>query len=255
VVRLQWTTLASECARVWFTLRAGGASAPPYDTLNLADHVGDDPDAVAENRRRVAKVLAEKGDVPEDPDEWVWLRQVHGARVVEATDASVSGAEADAVFTTVPDLPLVVLAADCVPIALATTDAVAAVHAGWKGLEAGVIGNAVRALDPDGSRVVEAVIGPSARACHYEFGEADLERLTARFGPHVAQRTLDGRPALDLLAATQIALYEAGVLTMHKQRRECTVHDADRWFSHRRDGVTGRQAMIVTRWKRTPPTP
>jgi YfiH family protein len=255
VLPLQGGPFANDHARVWFTSRRGGVSAPPYDTLNLADHVGDDPDSVAENRRRVAKVLVEKGDAPVDPDDWVWLRQVHGAHVVEASDASVSGAEADAVFTTVPDLPLVVLAADCVPVALATTGAVAAVHAGWKGFEAGVVENAVRALDPDGSRVVDAIIGPCAHACHYEFGEADLERLTARFGEDVAARTLDGRPALDLVAAAKIALYEAGVRVMHAPRRECTVHDADRWFSHRRDGVTGRQAMIVSRWKRTLLTP
>lgn len=236
-----------DTAHVWFTERRGGVSRPPYDTLNLADHVGDDADAVAENRRRVACSIAEVSDVPDDPTRWVWLRQVHGAEIVEASDAGASGAEADAAFTTVANLPLVVLAADCVPVALATADAVAAVHAGWKGLEAGVIVNAVRALSPDGPRVVEAYVGPCVRPCHYEFGATDLERLAARFGEDVVARTLDGRPALDLPAAVDRALREAGVEVVHSDRPACTAHDADRWYSHRRDGTTGRHAMIVVR--------
>jgi YfiH family protein len=236
-----------DTAHVWFTGREGGVSRPPYDSLNVADHVGDDAGAVAENRRRLARLVAgdTDADVPLDPARWVWLRQVHGARVVDAPSAAVSGADADAVHTDVVGLPLVVLAADCVPIALVTRVRVAAVHAGWKGLSAGVVANAVRALDDDAGPVA-AVVGPCAHACHYEFGAADLARLTARFGPDVARRTVDGRPSLDLVGAASVALHEAGVGRVDTAPSSCTIDDP-RWFSHRRDGRTGRQAMVVVK--------
>lgn len=227
-------------AEVTFTTRTGGVSRAPYESLNLADHVGDDPDAVTENRRRVARGIA---GVPDDPERWVWLRQVHGARVVRADDASVSGVDADAVVTTVDGLPLAILVADCVPIALATQHAVGAVHAGWKGLEAGVVANAVSALGPGD---VRALVGPSINACHYAFGEDDLARLAERFGPGVVSRTVDGKPALDLPAAVVAALAEVGVHDV-ATAAPCTADAPDRYFSHRRDGVTGRQAMIVVK--------
>jgi YfiH family protein len=226
-------------ADVVFTDRHGGVSHAPYDSLNLADHVGDDPRAVAENRRRIARRVE---GLPHDPDDWVWLHQVHGSIVVRADDAGVSGADADAVVTTRAGLPLVILVADCVPVALATDRAVGAVHAGWKGLEAGVIANAVSAL---GTGDVRALLGPCINACHYAFGDDDLARLTTRFGPQVASQTVDGHRALDLPAAVVAALDEAGVTDV-KTMTPCTAH-SDSFFSHRRDGPTGRQAMIVVK--------
>ena len=227
-------------ADVTFTTRDGGVSAPPYDSLNLADHVGDDPCAVEENRRRLARRTEH---APDDPTRWVWLRQVHGARVVEADDATVSGAEADAAVTTRAGLPLAILVADCVPVALATERAVGAVHAGWKGLEAGVIANAVRALGPGD---VHALLGPCINPCHYAFGDDELARLVARFGQRVASRTVDGDAALDLPSAVTAALLDAGVADVDRQTA-CTAHSPELFFSHRRDGVTGRQAMIVVK--------
>jgi YfiH family protein len=227
--------------RVVFTDRRDGVSRGPYASCNLGDHVGDDPGAVAENRRALAATLS----LP-DPGGWVWLRQVHGAAVVTVTGAPASGGppEADAAVTTRAGLALVVLTADCAPIALCTPDAVAVVHAGWPGLLAGVVGAAVDALRvAAGGGEVRAVLGPCVHPARYEFGAADLARVVDRFGDAVAARTDGGRPALDIPAAVRIALAERGVNDVDDVG-VCTSASADH-FSHRRDGVTGRQALIA----------
>ncbi len=193
-------------ALVWCTGRAGGGSAAPYDSCNVGDHVGDDPDAVAVNRRRVA---AEAG--LGDPAGWVWMRQVHGAGVHVATEPT--GAEppaVDAAVTAVRGLPLAVLTADCAPLALACDDAVGVVHAGHRGLEHGVIPAAVAQLRAIGSGPVRAYLGPCIHPARYEFGAADLARLVARLGAEVEGRTDDGRPALDIPAAVRVALRGGG---------------------------------------------
>jgi YfiH family protein len=233
-------------AAVSFADRSGGVSRPPYDALNVADHVGDSPVAVSENRRRLAQAVARHDDTPDDPDLWVWPRQVHGATVVRAVDASSGGREADAVVTATVGLPLVVQVADCVPVALVSDDAVAAVHAGWKGLEAGVVANAVEAVRRSDTARVDAWIGPSVWPCHYAFGAADLQRLVQRFGADVAGRTLAGAPALDLPRAVETVLRRTGVQQVARSGC-CTAHDPARWFSHRRDGPTGRHAMVVVK--------
>jgi YfiH family protein len=235
-------------AAVWFTDRNGGVSRPPYDTLNVADHVGDHRSDVAENRRRVACAIVAADRVPDDPDQWVWLRQVHGSTVVRAVDATVHGREGDAAVTRAVGLPLVVQVADCVPIALVSDDAVAAVHAGWKGLEAGVVANAVDVVRGSTAGAVRAWVGPCVMPCHYAFGAADLERLVQRLGTGVAGHTLAGEPALDLPGAVGVALTAAGVDDV-EHSGHCTGHDETRWFSHRRDGPTGRHALVVVkRW-------
>ena len=224
--------------RVVFTDRHGGVSRAPYATRNLGDHVGDDPGAVAENRRALARELELR-----DPDGWVWLRQVHGAGVV-AVDSpqGVAPPEADAAVTTMPGLPLVVLTADCAPIALCAGDAIAVVHAGWPGLLAGVIGIAVERLRAFGSGgAIRAVLGPCVHPARYEFGDADLARLVERFGDAVAARTDDDRPALDIPAAVRVALAERDVTDLDDVG-VCTSASPDH-FSHRRDGLTGRQAL------------
>jgi polyphenol oxidase len=227
-------------ARVAFTDRHGGVSIAPYDTANLGFATGDDPAAVTENRRRVAHEL---GDAP-DARRWAWVRQVHGARVVDV-DAPGGGGDADALVTTGTDISLVVLAADCAPIALVAGGAVAAVHCGWRGLLAGVVDGAVRIVRERGGARVRAVVGPCISPAHYEFGADELEQVTRRLGAAVAGRTETGAPALDLRAGVGVALESAGV-DDHTDVDVCTYASAD-YFSHRRDGVTGRQAMIVTR--------
>jgi hypothetical protein len=214
-------------------------SDPPFDTANLTASAGDAPEAVAENRRRLARAL---GLGP--PDGWWWLRQVHGTHVVHAAGAAPpEPPEADAVVTTEAGLPLVVLTADCAPIALASDSAVGAVHAGWPGLLAGVVEAAVDKLRGLGSGPVRAVLGPCVHPERYEFGADDLARMVDRLGAAVASQTDAQTPALDVPAAVRAALGRAGVDDVDDVD-VCTSASPDH-FSHRRDGTTGRQGLVL----------
>ena len=211
--------------------------------------MGDDPAQVAANRAALARSLA---CAPDDPSEWLWLRQVHGRDIVTASRAPAAVPEADGAVTSTVGLPLVVMTADCAPIALAAFDerdgtalAVGVVHAGWQGLLAGVVQAGVSALRALHDGPVRAWLGPCIHAGRYEFGEAALAPLVARFGPTVASRSEWNTPALDVPAAVQVALREAGVAQV-VDVDVCTAASADH-FSHRRDGVTGRQAVVVVR--------
>jgi len=226
-------------AHVFCSGRTGGVSPAPYESCNVGDHVGDAPEHVRENRRRLAAAV-DAGD----PDRWVWIRQVHGTDVHVATAPNGPDVpEADAVVTAVRRLPVAVLTADCAPVALACDDAVGVVHAGHRGLEHGVIELAVERLRETGHGPVRAYLGPCIRPARYEFGDADLARLVARFGPAVAGRTEAGRPALDIPAAVRAALAACGVETFDDSG-VCTA-SSPAYFSYRRDGVTGRQATIA----------
>jgi YfiH family protein len=226
-------------ARVAFTDRHGGVSVAPYDTANLGFATGDDPAAVTENRNRIATDLGTP-----DPARWAWARQVHAAGVVDV-DAPGRAGDADALVTASADLALLVLVADCLPVALVTGDAIAAVHAGWRGLLAGVVEAGVETLRRRGAGRVRAVIGPCISPAHYEFGAGELDGVAGRLGASVRGRTADGADALDLRAGVHAALARVGV----DDRTDvdvCTYASADH-FSHRRDGVTGRQALVVAR--------
>jgi YfiH family protein len=226
-------------ARIAFTDRHDGVSAAPYDTANLSFASGDDPAAVAENRRRVARAVTGAADARQ----WAWVRQVHGGRVVHV-DEPGGGGDADALVTARTDVSLVVLVADCAPIALVAGDALGAVHCGWRGLIEGVIEAAVGAVRELGRSPVRAVVGPCISPARYQFGPRELDRVTRRIGPVVRAVTAAGDPALDLRAGVGAALAAAGVV----DRRDvdvCTFESADH-YSHRRDGVTGRQALVVT---------
>lgn len=226
-------------ARVWCSDRLSGVSLAPYDSCNVGDHVGDDPAAVAANRRRIA---TEAGLA--EPERWVWMRQVHGVEVHVASERTgTEPPEADAAVTAVRGLPLAAITADCAPIALACDDAVGVVHAGHRGLELGVIEAAVSALREIGGGPVRAYLGPCIRPARYEFGEADLARLVARFGARVEGRTHDGRPALDVPTAVLAALEECAV-DAFEDSGVCTAASSAH-YSYRRDGLTGRQATIV----------
>lgn len=235
-------------ARVYWTDRHGGVSCGPYSTLNLGDRVGDLNEAVAENRHRVAQAVASGLRGESDAPTIVWLRQEHGARVHDVgpnAKAPLSAPVADAAVTCVPGVAVAVVTADCAPVALSCEGAAAAVHAGWRGLVEGVIGAAVTALRRVGEGPVRALIGPCIHPALYEFGAADLDRVVALLGSGVAARTGSGAPALDLPAAVRAALDLAGVgATAIEQVDVCTASSAS-CFSHRRDGLTGRQAMIA----------
>jgi len=217
-------------ASVWCTGRESG---------NVGDHVGDDPDAVAHRR---AAIAAAAGLSP--PDRWVWLRQVHGAHVVDCDRPPSGGApEADAAVTATRDLPIAVVTADCAPIVLASEAAVSVVHAGHKGLAAGVVEAAVAQVRAHGDDRVRAFLGPCIHPERYEFGAADLAELVMLFGPGVEARTETGQRALDIPAAVRVVLARAGV----DELEDCDVctSASPAYFSHRRDGHTGRQATIA----------
>ncbi len=223
------------------TDRRGGRSLPPYDSFDLGTHVGDDPAAVAANRARVARELA----VGED--RLVWMDQVHGTQVA-IVDGPQGGPlpATDAVVTTTPGLVLCVLVADCVPVLLTDPVAgvVAAVHAGREGVRRGVLPATLSAMASLGARArhVTALLGPAVCGACYEVPEA-MQAEVAAVAPAAAVRTRRGTPGLDLRAGLAETLSRAGVTEVVHDPR-CTVEDRQ-LFSHRRDGVTGRQAGLV----------
>lgn len=214
-------------------------SRPPFDACNVADHVGDDPAAVAANRERVAR------DIGVPAARWAWMEQVHGAAVAIVDGPTAPGAPpvADALVTATRGVPIAVVTADCAPIALACDGAVAVVHAGHRGLLAGVIEAAVAAMRAHGTGAVHALLAPCIRAPRYEFGAHDLDALVDVFGDEVASTTEWGTPALDLAAGVRIALERAGVEHVD-DTGICTSASRD-YFSYRRDGSTGRQATVM----------
>lgn len=223
------------------TDRRGGRSRPPYDSFNLGDHVGDDPADVTANRDRVATELG----VPRD--RLVWMRQVHGTGVA-VVDRPQPGpvADTDALVTATRGLVLCVLVADCVPVLMADPVAgvVAAVHAGREGLRQGIVHGALAAMAGLGARPADttALLGPAVCGACYEVPR-EMQADVARVSPASAVRTRRGTPGLDLRAGLTDVLRATGVAEVVQDPR-CTVEDRF-LFSHRRDGVTGRQAGLV----------
>lgn len=219
---------AAEGVLVGFLDRQGGVSSPPYDSLNLAARVGDDPSAVEVNRQRAGVALGF------DPDALVLARQVHGAEVltVGPDDAGVIG-EGDVLMTSSPGRVLGILTADCVPVVLWGDRGIALAHAGWRGLVDGALEAAVEAL----GEVRKAWVGPSIHACCYEVGPEVIEAFAGRGLPIAAPGRVDpGHAAVAVLERAGVAEVEATAM--------CTAGDP-RYFSHRRDGVTGRQGAFA----------
>lgn len=225
--------------RALVTTRLGGVSEPPYDSFNLADHVGDDPQAVAENRRR----LVTTAGLPAEPR---WLRQVHGADAVAARTAA-SDACADASFTDTADTVCAVLTADCLPILLADEqgERVAALHAGWRGLAGGVIESTLGAWGGPAQRTL-AWLGPAIGPRAFEVGE-EVRSAFVDDDPASARAFVPGRPGhwyADLYALARRRLHACGVAQVWGGNR-CTVSDAELFYSYRRDGTTGRMASLI----------
>jgi YfiH family protein len=228
-----------------FTERGGGASAGPFESLNLSQMVGDDPGAIAANRRLVVTGL-------ELPGPFSLPEQVHGTGVarVESSDAGAGFDDpggrtpgADALVTGSAGVPVAVLTADCLPVALASpaTGLVAAVHAGWRGLAAGILAEAVSRFDDPGD--VLAAVGPAIGPDHYEVGGEVVEAI----GDEGTFERRDGRTFLDLASTAEAFLRSMGVGSVDVAR-VCTACEPGRFFSHRRDGgSTGRQALVAVR--------
>jgi purine-nucleoside/S-methyl-5'-thioadenosine phosphorylase / adenosine deaminase len=217
---------------VAFSTRAGGVSEGTFESLNLGLMTHDEPANVEENRRRLCEAAgAELARLAMN-------RQVHGATVNRA-EAGERGREGDGLWTDEPDVPMLKLTADCLPIALARTDgekpALALLHAGRLGLLRGIVEAGVAALGGQ----LAALIGPGIGSCCYEVGEDIAGTYRARFG----STALRGRN-LDLWAVAERVLRSAGVERVERLDL-CTACDPARFFSHRRDGpVTGRQGVI-----------
>ncbi|HEY0746744.1 MAG TPA: peptidoglycan editing factor PgeF [Steroidobacteraceae bacterium] len=220
---------------------SGGASKPPYASFNLGGHVGDAPTAVVENRRH----LRISAGLPAEPS---WLAQVHGVTVADLDGSGVLG-PADAAVAHRPGTVCAILTADCLPVVFSTDsgDAVGAAHAGWRGLAAGVLSETVLALGAPAERLL-AWLGPAIGPGHFEVGREVLEAFTAidTGAGEAFQPNPRGRFMADLERLARRQLAHLGVTRVYGGG-ECTYRQADRYFSHRRDGVTGRQATLIWR--------
>jgi polyphenol oxidase len=223
------------------TLREGGVSEGRYASLNLGDHVGDNAERVAENRQ----LLSQSALLPAKPS---WLQQVHGVAVADLDQPDLAQ-PADAAMTRQAGRVCAILTADCLPVMLAAVsgEAVAAAHAGWRGLAGGVLESTMKALRLPGEQV-QAWLGPAIGVKHFEVGaevrEVFLvgnEAAEAAFQPNAR-----GRFMADLALLARLRLERLGVRRIYGGT-ECTFDDSRRFFSHRRDGTTGRQATLIWR--------
>lgn len=220
------------------SLRAGGMSTGAYASLNLGAHVGDDAATVAANRLALRQAL----NLPAEP---VWLTQVHSARAVGA-DAPAT-LEADASYTRAAGVVCAVMTADCLPILLCSRDgaAVAAVHAGWKGLAGGVVESVVAAV---GDRDLLVWLGPAIGPDAFEVGDDVREAFVSRGAEFATgfRATADGKWLADIYQLARITLNRLDITAIYGGGR-CTYTQADDFFSYRRDRITGRMATLIWR--------
>ena len=223
-------------------------SLAPYADLNLGTHVGDDPRAVATNRDRLLRALPPRSSI-------AWMRQVHGARVVEAAPGVGVPPKADGCWTHAPGIVCAVMTADCLPVLLVDEagSAVAAVHVGWRGLAGGVLEAALGALKLDPNSLL-AWLGPAIGPNAFEIGDEVRETIVRAQPPAlIPELTAYFRPSsrsgfwyADLPGLAQRRLRALGVALIEVDGR-CTVEDPRTFFSYRRDGVTGRMASLILR--------
>lgn len=229
------------------SLRVGGVSKGAWASLNLGDHVGDDPAAVRRNRDRLREALG----LPSEPQ---WLRQVHGTGVVEALPDGIIR-EGDAAWTRQPGVVCAVLTADCLPVVLVARDGseLAVAHCGWRGLAAGILARALASLRSP-PVMLRAWLGPAIAQPAFEVGPEVREsflaaardgesrkRIAAAF---VSSRMTRGKYHADLYALAREALHALDVLAVSGGGR-CTAAEPEAFFSYRRDGVTGRMATLA----------
>ena len=219
------------------TTRLGGVSGAPYDSLNLGDHVGDAPLAVERNRMLLEPLL---------PSEPVWLKQVHGVAVADAAQATC-WPEADACISAHPGAVCVVMTADCLPVLLCDQkgSVVGAAHAGWRGLCDGVIEQTVQAMKVPPATLM-AWLGPAIGAQAFEVGDEVRAAFVAR-QPDAVAAFVQGAPGkwlADIYQLAHLRLNALGITRIYGGRL-CTYTDRARFFSYRRDGVTGRMGTFI----------
>lgn len=224
------------------TLRGpAGASIAPFESFNLGMRCGDDAAVVARNR----DALIEHLHVPSPPR---WLRQVHGATVATCgDDACIDEPEADAAVTSPPGVVLAILTADCLPVLFCSDDGgtIGAAHAGWRGLSAGVLENTVASMRMPPERIL-AWLGPAAGPREYEVGE-EVRSAFVDADPRAASAFAVTRPGhwlCDLYALARMRLAAVGVTRVFGGGL-CTISEPQRFYSHRRDRITGRMATLI----------
>lgn len=224
------------------TTRHGGVSLPPRDSLNLGDHCGDNPAHVAENRQR----LAQAAKLPASP---VWLEQVHGSEVLRCdSDVLPVGRKADACWSNRPGVVCTVMTADCLPVLFCsvTGDEVAAAHAGWRGLCAGILEQTIGCFHCAPASLL-AWLGPAIGAQAFEVGAEVRSAFIAHNGNAACAFHPQGEKYLaDLYQLARLRLHAAGVRQIYAADY-CTVQQASDFFSWRRDGITGRMASFIWR--------
>lgn len=222
------------------TLRTGGVSEGAFASFNLGAHVGDEPDAVAENRRLLREAL----HLPAEP---TWLNQVHGTTVVDATEAAALRPAADASVAFGPGAVCVVLTADCLPVLFCDRAGtrIAAAHAGWRGLVGGVLEETIKALKVPPFELL-AWLGPAIEQNAFEVGPEVLEQFVARDPKNATafHANARGRWQADLYQLARNELTRLGVPSIHGGGFKCFA-DSERFFSYRREPRTGRMATLV----------
>lgn len=229
---------APATVRALQTTRLGGCSAVPWDSLNLGDHVGDDPACVRANRARLRSSL---------PNEPTWLKQVHGTRVVDAAQRGSDAVEADAAYSRQPGAVCVVMTADCLPVLFCNRagTVVAAAHAGWRGLQAGVLEATVAAM-AEASGELMAWLGPAIGPSRFEVGE-EVRAAFVASDPEAVEvfaSVSPGKWLADIYLLARRRLRAVGLTSIHGGGL-CTVSDREHYFSFRREGVTGRMATLI----------
>jgi len=229
-----------------FSNRHGGCSSAPYNSLNLGNHVGDDPADVIRNRELLYKQISETKSII-SPASWVFLNQTHKNNVVNISQSfQIDGEnppEADASVTQLTNQPLVCMTADCGPLVIFSKNALGVVHASWRTVSDEIIESTLEELkfiDADGE--FNAVLGPCIHPANYEFDGELLEELSLKLGDRIKSRTTEDKPAFDLVNAIKRKLTEQGVIL---ENADIDTYSSDDYFSYRRDGVTGRQAVIA----------
>lgn len=224
--------------KAFASTREGGVSMPPYQGLNVGMHVGDDPELVAQNRQWL---MAHSG-MPSAP---VWLNQTHSTHVVTLDSATDTVLDADGALTRQTGIVCSAMTADCLPVLLTNREGteVAAVHAGWRGLLDGIVENAVRLMSGE----LMAWIGPAISVEAFEVGQEVRDQFVAHDSQ--AQTAFSpgrqpGKYMADMNRLVEQRLQSVGVTAIY-QSGLCTYRDADRFYSYRRDGVTGRQASFI----------
>ncbi len=236
-IKPNWPAPINVCAYV--TTRTDGRSKPPYNSFNLAQHVGDNPIDVLANRKQLHDEL----NLPNEP---IWLKQMHGNNVIRANQMMIN-TEADASYTTSPDTICVILTADCLPILLCDRlgTKVAAIHAGWRSLSAGIIEKTVKTLNTSGSQLL-AWLGPAISQQFYEVGKDVYDKFVqySKESKKAFTQNNKSKWLTNIYTLAKQRLLSCSITNIYDNKL-CTFSDEQRFFSYRRDGKTGRIASLI----------